>query len=381
VTTEVSDWKERIKRDIRGARDFGKLVQALAVAKGHLGNAVQSSSRWRDAPRVTLALKAMLESPGSVDDWITKATVQPGTSTDTVWAGPLVPVLTLASEFVTYMRPLHLIGRIPGLRKVPFNVKFARITSGASGGFAAQNVPIPTQALTLDTITLSYARVNAISVITEELARSQSYDAPGLISADLAAAAASFMDEAFIDPDRAGVVGTSPASITFGAAQIPSSGLTPAQLVADAKSAMKILDQSRVPLSQCCWIMTQDVALYLSTLLATTGQPVFEDFSLADGGTWFGLPTYVSGSAFGANSPTEGLIVLLHPDSVALADDDVATISVSGETSLAMDSAPSSPATLTSLWQNNLIGCKISRYCNWQLRRTGAVATIRGINL
>lgn len=376
--SEFSQYK--MKKDIREARDFGMMIQALACAKGHLGNAVSASDRWRDHPRVQFALKAMLESPATLDDLMTrKATVAAGTTTDASWAGPLAPSLILASEFVTYMRPLSILGRIP-VRKVPFNVKFARITGGASGGFAGQGAPVPVQALSLDTLTLGYSKVVAISAISTELARSDAYDAPGLISADLAAAAGSFLDEAFLDPDRAAVVTVSPASITYGAAQIQSTGLTAAELTADAKSAMRVLDAARIPLSECCWAMTSDVALWLATLTSTTGALVFPDFSLVDG-EWLGLPTYVSGSAFGAGSPTEGLIVLLHPQSVAYADDGVASVAVTAETSLALDSAPGSPATLTSLWQANLIGCKITRYCNWILRRSGGVATIRGINL
>ena len=251
-----------------GARDFGRYVQALAMARGNIGNAVVALDRWRlAAPRIRVALEAMLESPQTLDDMVVKGLVAAGSASDSTWAGPLAPVYNLGSEFVEYMRPLHILGRLP-YRKVPFNVKFARTTTGAANaGWVGQGLAQPVTALAFDSLQLTYAKVSGISVFTEEVMRSQSYDAPGLISNDLAAAAATFLDEALLDPDRVAVIDTSPASITNGQAQITSSGLTPADLVADSKAAMRVLDAVRIPLEQCTWVMTQDVAIYISTLL------------------------------------------------------------------------------------------------------------------
>jgi len=47
-----------------------------------------------------------------------------------------------------------------------------------------------------------------------------------------------------------------------------------------------------------------------------------------------------------------------------------------------MNDAPSGGATsLTSLWQNNLIGIRLERVINWQRRRTAAVTYIDNLHL
>jgi hypothetical protein len=65
-------------------------------------------------------------------DIIEKTAVNAGTTTDTTWAAPLVQYQNLASEFIEYLRPLSIVGRIEGFRRVPFMVKVPRQTGGAS---------------------------------------------------------------------------------------------------------------------------------------------------------------------------------------------------------------------------------------------------------
>ena len=61
--------------------------------------------------------------------WQTKAAVAVGTTTDATWAGPLVVTQPL-NEFLELLRPRTLLGRIPGLRQVPFNVSVPTQTTG-----------------------------------------------------------------------------------------------------------------------------------------------------------------------------------------------------------------------------------------------------------
>lgn len=68
-----------------------------------------SNERWK------------VETPEVVQ--VLRAAVAAGTTSDAVWAGPLVVYQNLQSEFVEYLRPLTIIGRIPGLRMVPFKIK------------------------------------------------------------------------------------------------------------------------------------------------------------------------------------------------------------------------------------------------------------------
>ena len=54
---------------------------------------------------------------------VTKAAIAPGTSTDATWAAPLVGIQQLEDGFAKVAHSASLLGRIPGLRLVPFNTK------------------------------------------------------------------------------------------------------------------------------------------------------------------------------------------------------------------------------------------------------------------
>ena len=91
---------------------FTRFAMSLMIAKGNLMLAERIASaneRWRnETPEVETVLRAAVSA---------------GTTTDPTWAGPLVVYQNLQSEFIEYLRPLTIIGRIPGLRRVPFKVK------------------------------------------------------------------------------------------------------------------------------------------------------------------------------------------------------------------------------------------------------------------
>jgi HK97 family phage major capsid protein len=262
---------------------------------------------------------------------------------------------------------------------VPFQIKFARVTSGTSGGFIGEAQPIKLTRASLETMSLNFAKLAAMIPISTELARFSSPSAASAIGDDVARGLAAASDFLFINPDQAAVANVSPASITYGAPQIQSSGITTSQIVADAKLAMKSLHDAGFPVSQCSWIVSQNVFVHLSTLLSSTGEPVFPD--LADGGTWLGgLPLYVSGSVYGSESASEGLIILLHPNSVALASSGTVDVSVSTSAAVELDSAPAGGAQqLVSAWQNDLALVRAVEFINYTRRLEGSVCTIRGV--
>jgi HK97 family phage major capsid protein len=129
--------------------------------------------------------------------------------------------------------------------------------------------------------------------------------------------------------------------------------------------------------------MTQTIAMRLSMLVNTLGQPEFPGIS-AQGGTFAGIPVITSENIPSTTgSPDQGWpMILLKADEVLLADDGQVTIDSSREASLQMESAPDSPPTaatvLTSMWQHNMVAIKAERFINWRLRRANAVAYISG---
>jgi len=353
---------------------FTRYAMALARSKGNLMQAAEIAKGWSDTPQV---------------ETILKAAVAAGTTTDTAWAKPLVEYENMASEFAELLRPATIIGRIPGLRRVPFNIKIPRQTGGSTVGWVGEGKPKPVSALAFDQITLGMAKTAGIVVITDELARSSSPAAEEVVRQDLIDQTAQFLDRSFVDPTVAAVAGVSPASITNGVTAITASGTSSDAFRADAKALMSAFIAANMSLAGAVWIMTETQALGLALQLNPLGQPEFPGMNSTGGGTLLGLPVITSenipaqAAVTGPPAiPAGSRIILAKASEILLADDGQTMLDVSSEASLQMDSAPTDPpaaaTVFVSLWQMNMIGIRAERYINWGKRRAGAVQYITG---
>jgi HK97 family phage major capsid protein/HK97 family phage prohead protease len=362
---------------------FVRMVCALAASKGNRFEAVQFAERWKDStPEVANVLRIPHDQIERFEV-IEKAPVLPGTTTGSTWAEPLVQYQNMAGEFIEFLRPQTVIGRIEGFRRVPFKIKVPRQTAGAVVNWVGEAKPKPLSSLALDSITLDFFKIAGIIPLSEELVRFSSPSAEALVRADLAAAISQFMDSEFLDPAKAEVAGVSPASITNGVAAIPASGTNYAAFVTDVKTLFNTYLAGNVPISGGAWIMKQGRALSLSLMQNPLGASQFPGLGLG-GGTLLGFPVITSEAVPSTGgSPGGGdLIIFLIPQEVMLADEGGVTIDLSREASLQMDTAPDNPATATtvmiSLWQHNLVGIKAERFINWKKRRASAVQYISG---
>lgn len=349
---------------------FTRYVIALHQSKGNLLMAeriAMQNERWNN------------ETPEVVE--VLRAAVNAGTTTDTTWASPLVPYQNLQDEFIEYLRPLTIIGRIPGLRRVPFKVKIPRQTGAASVGWVGEGKIKPLTSIAFDTITLDIAKIAGIVVLTDELVRLSNPSAEMLVRDELAAAIVQYMDSQFVDPTKASN-DVSPASITYGVSPVTATGTTASALRQDVRTLMATFLDSNLQLTSAAWIMTQQTALGISLMMNTLGQPEFPGISMM-GGTFLGIPVVTSeGVPATGGSPTDGFpIILVNAADVLLADDGQVTIDASREASLQMESTPDSPETastvMVSMWQHNMMAIKAERYINWKLRRAEAVGFIQ----
>jgi hypothetical protein len=67
----------------------------------------------------------------------TRAAVAPGTTVQATFAAPLV-ITNYLNDFLELLRPATLLGRIPGLRHVPFNVSMPAQTAGGTYKWVGQ---------------------------------------------------------------------------------------------------------------------------------------------------------------------------------------------------------------------------------------------------
>ena len=99
-----------------------------------------------------------------------KGAVPAATTTVSAWAGALVDPTNLAGEFIDYLRPATIIGRLR-LRNIPTNVRMIEQTGGGTGYWVGQGAPKPLTSFGYAPVTLSPTKVAAIAVATEEALR------------------------------------------------------------------------------------------------------------------------------------------------------------------------------------------------------------------
>jgi HK97 family phage major capsid protein/HK97 family phage prohead protease len=369
---------------------FTRYAMALMVAKGDLGRAAhlaKNETTWSaTTPEVAQVLEAQY---GGADlERIMRAAVAAGTTTDPAWAGPLVQYTIMASEFVELLRPATIVGRIPGLRRVPFNIKIPRQTAHSTVGWVGEGKPKPVSALAFDTLTLQWAKAAGIVVLTDELVRFSNPSAEALVQDDLIQTIARFLDQQFVDPAVAAVPQVSPASITNGVAATPASGTDYTAFHTDLATLINALTAQNLSTAGAVLIMPETQAAQVGMMLNPLGQPVYPNIT-AQGGSILGIPVVTSqnpGLIDGAAVPPApaNRIILVKANEVLLADDGQVLIDASREASLQMDSAPDAPPTATtvfmSLWQNNMVGLRAERWINWAKRHTGIVQWINDCN-
>jgi HK97 family phage major capsid protein len=333
---------------------FVRAVCADVLCHGNKHEAaLYAEARWPDTPEVALYLKAA---------------VAPGTTTDAAWASPLAQS-RIVDDFVALLRPMTAIGKIQGMRRVPFNTKVPAQVGGGTYGWVGEAKPKPVTKLQFSSLTVPMHKTAGIIVITEELARLSTPSAEDVARADMIAGITAFVDAAFISPTAAAVAGVSPASITNGTTPITSSGPLN-DLVAIAASFTTL----NLPISNLSFIMSPNNALVLSFQKNAMGGPMFPDLT-ANGGTVNGLQIITSGSA-------GSIVVGFIPEMILYADDGGVTIDVSREASLQMADNPADPADATtvyvSLWQNNLVGLRAEWFVTWLKAIAGACKYVSG---
>jgi HK97 family phage major capsid protein/HK97 family phage prohead protease len=329
---------------------FVRAACAKLVCNGNLYEAAQYAQRWNDStPEVALYLKAA---------------VAPGTTTDATWAGPLVNQ-NIASDFLELLRPATIVGKIPGLRDVPFNTKVPSQTAGGTYSWVGEQKPKPVTKLAFASESLPVTKVAGIIVLTEELVRLSNPKAEELVRRDMIAGIAQFIDQQFVDPAVAAVAGINPASITNGAATAAAT----TNPLADLLGLINHFATYDIPVDGLTFILSPANALALSFRTNLDGSPQFPGIGL-DGGSYRGM-TFITSNTATTN------VIALQPALVLFADDGGVTIDASGEASLQMDSAPMSPADATtvyvSLWQNNCVGLRAERFITWKRVGVNAV--------
>lgn len=333
---------------------FTRYAMAVAAGKGSHSDTLAYAKRWTDTPEVVAYIKAVEG---------TSVVASPG------WGGELVNPNTLATEFVELVRAQTILGRVPGFRMTPFNIPIITQTGGSTFEWVGEGGIKPVGELAFVRTTLGYNKVAGIVVLTDELIRLSTPSAEETVRRDLTEQCARFLDEQFIQTGvSAGA--NNPASVTQGVTTPgAASGADLASLMVDLNAALATFDTNDISTEGLVIVTTPSIARGISMLTNPLGQTPTGFNVTPTGGTLLGYPVIVSASV------DSGVLVIMKPSEIFLADDGRVTLDASKEATLDMGTdSPTSPTF--NLWQRNCVGIRAERWITWQKRRAGAVAVI-----
>jgi HK97 family phage major capsid protein/HK97 family phage prohead protease len=352
--------------EVRSLAPKGILPARMAIAMCRASNnpfvaAELAAKHWPDMPEVGLSIRAIVEA---------------GDTTTSGWASQLVPAAQqLAGEFIDMYRDATIVDRIPGLRRVPFNVAVPIRTAAGTFQWVGEAAAKPVTSETFSSISLTWAKIAAITVITQELAKFSSPSAEVLIRDSMVKTLVAAIDTKFISTDAA-VSGVSPAGILNGISGITPSATTMAAFRVDLNNMLNNMTANKIPLTQIVLLMSSTTALAFSLANTSLGVNLFPNITTT-GGTLLGMPVVVS-EAVGTK------LIALNPSDILLAEDPGVSVTASTEATIEMESTPAvgeqSPPTtqsvLKSMYQNNMIAIRAEQFKTWARARSTAVEYI-----
>jgi HK97 family phage major capsid protein len=294
---------------------------------------------------------------------ITKALVAAATTGAAAFAGPLAGMSLFASAFLELVRPATIVDRLVGTMRAPMNVNLPVQTADdlPTADWVGESMPMPVAKFSFDTEPLPAAKIGIIVPFSRELAEQPS--AQNILERVTVGALARGTDNAFLDPARAPVANVNPASITYGATVVPSTGSSAAAVEADVADLLAAVSDGAP--AKPYVVTSQHAALRLATLRTADGTRVFPNLGLL-GGDIFGVPLLVSASA-------ESHLIAIDAAGIVVADAGV-ELDSSQNVALQMNDGPSpGPNSLVSLYQAGAVAIRAVRWISWE-RGADAVA-------
>jgi len=265
-----------------------------------------------------------------------------------------------SAEFVGLVRARTVIGRLPRLRRVPFNVAVVRRTGGGVYAWRGEAGAKIVTALGYEKTRLAPRTASAIVVLSRELLSG----APGTLAdvqRELLDGVTAFTDRTFLDPANTGTPGIVPASATAGATAIPSSGDAAEDIRALTAAVQTALDTTE----DVVFVMSETTALGIATTVAGA-------FPAGLAGGLFGLvPVLLSAAA-------KDNIIAIHGPSILVAEGGVRVDSAEHAALQMSDSPIEGAQPLVSLWQSGGRALRVERVLNWDVATPGAVQYISG---
>jgi HK97 family phage major capsid protein len=318
------------------AHDFAVMAKCLAAGRGR----ADEVSRWARSV------------PSSRVRDVLKSGITPNSLTD---AGALAPYRELATGFFGSLAAQSAFSKIYGagdFTRVPLRTLIAVLTTAPVAYSVSELAPKPITSLDFSTAQLEAEKVSAITVITEELARSNSGAAVSRISEELRRAVSIALDARFL-----ALLAATPGITSAG-----SSGVTAANIFSDLTLR---LDALSIGADSRLWLIVSPKLGKTLSLVQGTGGYILQ------GGAIGAIRVAVSDAA-------TTVATLIDAKGIA-AELDAITIDSTREATLQLEDTPSSgEQTGVSLWQNNMTGLRVEVAFGAVAMRSTSVTQITG---
>lgn len=276
-----------------------------------------------------------------------------------------------AREFFGLARDESVLGRMEGLRRVPFVTRMLAVQAGARGYWVSQGKSKPLSRPTLAGSSLAPLKVAAIIVTTREMLIENDPAVEATLQDDLQRAVTVVMDEALLDPDNAGISGEVPASISYGGIQLPATG----DFAADLRA---MIEAFKGDLASAYFVSDPATATAIATMTDAGGRYLFPGIG-PRGGELLGVPVLTSRADTASTSGST--LTLIDPTGIAAAL-GAFSVASAGEVTLQMSDDPNdtgSPVLPVSMWQTNSIAWRVELAANWSRQRPGSVVVLEGL--
>jgi HK97 family phage major capsid protein len=343
-------------------RLLARYLKSVAVSQGDLISAAAyaSSQRWVEASQIADVLNQ-------------KAAVGAMNSTS---HAPIADAV--GQDLAALVAPYSVVGRLQNFRRVPARTALVSQEAGATAFWGdsaqGQGAAIPVSSSAFSRFSgIAQKRVSAISVITDELARSGTPDAEATIAADLGRAIGVALDRAFLDPYTSGSPSTAPASVTASGRIFAASASTIDGIDSDLEKLVAALYDAGSDLTSAVFVLNTLSAARLSRMRGSSGAPAYPQIN-ARGGVLLGFPVLTTSNVPRAGSPSPGATTahLIDPSRIWLTDTGAAEFDFSRAAVVEMDNAPSADASTgtgastVSMFQTDSVACKATRWIGWQ---------------
>ena len=274
-----------------------------------------------------------------------------------------------AREFMGLVREQSVLGRLAGMRRIPFNVRMLRLTAGATGYWVGQAKPKPLSKPVLTGETMEPMKVAAIICATDEALHSQDPLAEAGFQSDLERAVSAALDEAFLDPTNAGIADEMPASVTYGAQVITATG----DLQADIAAMISAFGGD---LGAAYFVTDPVTATRLALATDSGGRYLFPDAG-PRGGSILNMPLLTTRHS--TTDSSGGRLALIDASGIAGNIDSILLDKAEHATLHMTDDPSSGSSELVSLWQTDTVAFRAEVAANWQVQRAGSVVVLEGL--